>query len=80
MLLGKQHVVVVIDHWSLVDERSYSPRGQAMRLTRMTTRRLMIAVAVVGLLLGIVVGGWRLKITASNRRVTTLGRRSFSFY
>jgi hypothetical protein len=33
-----------------------------MRLTRMTTRRLMIAVAVVGLLLGVVVGGWRLKL------------------
>jgi hypothetical protein len=33
-----------------------------MRLTRMTTRRLMIAVAVIGLLLGVVVGGWRLKL------------------
>jgi hypothetical protein len=27
----------------------------------MSTRRWMIAVAVVGLLLGVVVGGWRLK-------------------
>jgi hypothetical protein len=32
-----------------------------MRLSRMTTRRWMIAVAVVGLLLGVVVGGRRLK-------------------
>jgi hypothetical protein len=32
-----------------------------MRLARMTTRRWMIAVAVVGLLLGVVVGGQRLK-------------------
>jgi len=32
-----------------------------MRRSRMTTRRWMIAVAVVGLLLGVVVGGQRLK-------------------
>jgi hypothetical protein len=32
-----------------------------MRFTRMTTRRWMIAVAVVGVLLGVVVGGRRLK-------------------
>jgi len=32
-----------------------------MRRSRMTTRRWMIAVAVVGLLLGVVVGGRRLK-------------------
>ena len=32
-----------------------------MRLTRMTTRRLMIAVAVVGLLMGGIVGGVRLR-------------------
>jgi hypothetical protein len=32
-----------------------------MRLSRMTTRRWMIAVAVVGLLLGVVDGGRRLK-------------------
>ena len=32
-----------------------------MRFTEMTTRRWMIAVAVVGLLLGVVVGGRRLK-------------------
>jgi hypothetical protein len=32
-----------------------------MRRSRMTTRRWMVAVAVVGLLLGVVVEGWRLK-------------------
>jgi hypothetical protein len=32
-----------------------------MRLSRMTTRRWMIAVAAIGLLLGVVVGGRRLK-------------------
>jgi hypothetical protein len=32
-----------------------------MRRSRMTTRRWMVAVAVVGLLLGVVVGGRRLK-------------------
>jgi hypothetical protein len=32
-----------------------------MRLTRMTTRRWMLAVAAIGLILGVVVGGRRLK-------------------
>jgi hypothetical protein len=44
-----------------------------MRRSRMTTRRWMVAVAVVGLLLGVVVEGWRLKqrgITTCNRRMT----------
>jgi hypothetical protein len=31
----------------------------------MTTRQLMIAVAVVGLLLGVVVGGWRLNLSCA---------------
>jgi hypothetical protein len=37
------------------------PAGCTMRRHRMTTRRWMIAVAVVGLLLGSVIGCWRLK-------------------
>src|SRR5271155_4487472 len=44
-----------------VEERSFSPGGQPMRRSRMTTRRWMVAVAVVGLLLGVVVEGRRLK-------------------
>ena len=49
-----------------------------MRRSRMTMRRWMVAVAVVGLLLGVVVGAGVLRsdgITTCNRRMTKLDRR-----